>query len=62
MSVADSPSFLECWASRWLLKLSIAQDWIDFQKSTWKCRTFGNWKNIAFGQGLFTLTEMATTT
>ena len=25
----------------------------------WKCRTFGNWENIAFGLGLFTLTEMA---
>ena len=34
----------------------------DFQKSMWKCRTFGNWRNIAFGQGLFTLTEMAKTT
>ena len=32
MSVADSPSFIECWASRWLLKLSIALDGIDFQK------------------------------
>ena len=32
MSVADSPSFIECWASRWLLKESIAFDLIDFQK------------------------------
>ena len=29
-SVADSLSFVECWASRWLLKYSIALDRIDF--------------------------------
>ena len=57
MFVADSPSFVECWASRWFQKLSIVLDRIDFQKEYMRMQdTFGNWKNIAFGQGLLTLT------
>ena len=51
MSVADSLSFVECWASRWLLKKSIVLDWIDFQRSTWKSRHLEMAKTTLMGKG-----------